>query len=453
MKLHFHAFLFFFVIVVVACRKEKEIIVEPLFQPLPIPDSKVATEWANITLKTMDKATNNSPVYASRALALMGLTMYETVVQADTTYKSLSGQLSGFRLKTKVLPKTKYNWNLALNAAQAYMLKSIYYNIPESKLFVIDSLKTAIHNAESASLDSSIVSNSEAFGLRIASEIFDWSKSDGGYLALGKNFDPTYQFPRTEFSWSPPSAGQVVSLYPLQPHWGKNRRFVPANALLPIPNFMEPSRDRNSDYYKNYSEIYSLVRNLTQEQREIAAWWVDDPTETWSPPGHSYYTALSVVKKEQITVLKAAQTFAAVGLAVADAFMNCWATKYKYHSQRPNSYIWTTIDGFFPGFWPEPPFPSFYSGHSTQSMAAAVVLENLYGVSYSFTDTAHEQRKLDPVRNILLKPRSFTSFRKMAEEAGMSRLYGGIHIRMDNEIGLQEGEKVAKNVIALKWRK
>jgi hypothetical protein len=126
-----------------------------------------------------------------------------------------------------------------------------------------------------------------------------------------------------------------------------------------------------------------------------------------------------------------------VGIAVADAFISCWSTKYRDNLLRPVTYVGRLID---PGWTPlliTPPFPEYTSGHSVQSGAAAQVLTDLFG-PLAFTDRTHERRGL--------APRSFGSFLEAAQEAAISRLYGGIHFRVACERGVDQGICVGKRV-------
>jgi hypothetical protein len=217
---------------------------------------------------------------------------------------------------------------------------------------------------------------------------------------------------------------------------------------------MIPHSDNpQSQCYAQFLEVYSKNKILTDEEKEIAVWWSDDPGETVAPPGHSYNLATITVKKAQPDLFKAAETYARVGLAVADAFINCWRCKYTHFSQRPAAYISRHIDASYIMFWPEPPFPAFMSGHAIQGAAAATVLTDLYGNNFSFIDNTHEGRSNNPLRGTVYRSRSFNSFWEAAEESAYSRFLGGIHARQDNEVGLAEGRKVGRNVNALNWKK
>jgi hypothetical protein len=91
-------------------------------------------------------------------------------------------------------------------------------------------------------------------------------------------------------------------------------------------------------------EVYKTVKNLTPEQKEIALFWADDPGKTFTPPGHSVSIATQILREKNATLALAAETYAKVGMAVADAVIGCWNTKYTYNVIRPISYIQTVID-------------------------------------------------------------------------------------------------------------
>ena len=421
--------------------------------PTPLPTADAALLWGQMTLKTMTKLPANTPTYGSRALGFMGLTMYECVVNGSSQHQSLAGKLSGLdKLPTPDKGAT-YNWTVAMNAGQASMLKNLYSYADKYRQYSIDSLEFEVLAQESKSSQKDVIDRSVAYGKAVASAIFDWSKTDGGFEAYLKNFEPNYVFPNLTGNWIPPIKGQVVSKFPLHPYWGQHRTFAKTNNVLPVPQMSAYSPDASSTYYKQFLAVYEKNKTLTQSEKEIAAWWADDPTETFTPPGHSYSLANIVVETAQPDLFKAAETYARVGMAVADGFVNCWKAKYTYHCERPSTYVRANIDQNWEQFWPEPPFPAFYSGHSVQAAASASVLEDLYGKAFKITDTSHEGRPKDVARNIEYKVRTFTTFWAIAEEAALSRFLGGIHTQQDNETGLVEGQKIGTNINNLNWKK
>jgi hypothetical protein len=334
-----------------------------------------------------------------------------------------------------------------------YFEKYLQPTSDENKL-KIDSLENAINAEYSEKVtDKAVIERSIAFGKAIASTIFEWSKTDGGHRAYLKNFDKKMVHPSKAGSWKPPLYGQSFSHYPLHPHWGEKRTFLKKNAQIKDPSVIPFDTMPNSAYYQQFLAVYNQEKALTQEQKEAAVWWGDDPDETFTPPGHSYYLATLVIKKAQPDLIHCAETYAKVGMGVADAFRNCWKWKYKFFTERPNTYITEHIDERWESFWPDPPFPAFPSGHAIQASATATILANLYGEKFEFTDDAHEGRKRDGLRDTDFKSRHYTSFWQVAEETANSRFYGGIHIPQDNKAGLEKGKEIAENINQLNWKK
>jgi PAP2 superfamily len=163
-------------------------------------------------------------------------------------------------------------------------------------------------------------------------------------------------------------------------------------------------------------EVHAVSRKLTEEQKQIADYWADG-AGTVTPPGHWNRIALDDLGAARLSTLRASLLFSALNTAQADAFIACWDAKYAYWTLRPVTAIRRLIDPTWLSYIVTPPFPAYVSGHSTTSAAASTVLAAL------FPDRAGK-------------------LGAMAEEAAISRLYGGIHFRSDNEAGLELGRRV-----------
>jgi membrane-associated phospholipid phosphatase len=174
----------------------------------------------------------------------------------------------------------------------------------------------------------------------------------------------------------------------------------------------------SAQFLAETTEVYNVSRDLTAEQKRIADYWADG-AGTVTPPGHWNVIAIDLLETAGWSTLRQARLFATLNTAQADAFIACWDAKYTYWSLRPITAIRRLIDENWLSYIPTPPFPSFVSGHSTTSGAASTVL------AWFFPDRAGE-------------------LRAMAEEAAISRLYGGIHFRSDNEAGLDLGRHVGE---------
>jgi membrane-associated phospholipid phosphatase len=178
------------------------------------------------------------------------------------------------------------------------------------------------------------------------------------------------------------------------------------------------------------------------EQRTITQYWADLSGTTGMPAGHWVAIVGQLVRHEGLSLMAAAEGFARVGLAVADAFIGCWHTKYTYSLLRPETYITRHVDPAWRPLLVTPGFPAYTSGHATQSGAAATILTDLFGVT-PFTDTLHQDHHLEP----RLEPRRFGSLAEAAAEAARSRLYAGIHYPFDNHQGLAQGRCVGRAIL------
>ncbi|MDC6365891.1 MULTISPECIES: vanadium-dependent haloperoxidase [Flavobacteriaceae] len=419
----------------------------------PISETEAAIKWAEMTNYITQFTPSNSPTFASRAYAYIALTMYESVVHGSPEYNSMAGQLNDLEKLPKPTPNKEYSWVLAMNAAQAQITKSIYQQTSDENKQKIDSLEKSLFEHFSDTISKEVANRSLQYGKKVANAIFEWSKTDGGHRGYLDNFDKNLVHPDFPGSWKPPLYAQSFSHHPLHPHWGKNRTFVKANREIPTPYMIPYDTIPGSPYYKQFLAVYKKERELTQEEKEAAIWWGDDPDVTFTPPGHSYYIATIVINKKKPDLIHTAEAYAKTALAVADSFIKCWEWKFHFFSERPNTYVPKFIDPEWESFWPDPPFPAFPSGHAIQAAASATILEDTFGKQFTFVDRAHEGRERDEVRDTDFVVRTFDSFWEFAQETADSRFYGGIHTFQDNDIGLVNGALIAKNVIALDWKK
>ncbi|MCA3453009.1 MAG: vanadium-dependent haloperoxidase, partial [Rhodobacter sp.] len=242
-----------------------------------------------------------------------------------------------------------------------------------------------------------------------------------------------------------PTSKIVQQQKPLLPQWGNNRTFaMPDGATCGLPPPPAYSEEPGSAFYAEAKEVYDTVKSLTPEQRRIARFWSDDPMLSPTPPGHWISIALQIQDATGAPLAERVDLQARLGIALADAFIGCWHAKFEYDLLRPVTYIRATMDPKWEPLLNTPPFPEYPSGHSTQSGAAAEVLTDFFGEDFAFEDATH----LDDG----LEPRRFPSFWAAAQEAGMSRLYGGIHFRSAIDRGLEQGRCIGRHVTALQTR-
>jgi hypothetical protein len=126
-------------------------------------------------------------------------------------------------------------------------------------------------------------------------------------------------------------------------------------------------------------------------------------------------------------------------IAMADAFISCWDEKYRSNLIRPETLINEHFNDSWKPILQTPPFPEYTSGHSVVSGAAAIALTDIFGENFAFDDDTELRYGL-PVR-------SFNSFNEAADEAAISRMYGGIHYRTAVEIGVKQGRDLGQFVL------
>jgi hypothetical protein len=201
-----------------------------------------------------------------------------------------------------------------------------------------------------------------------------------------------------------------------------------------------------------------MGKNLTDEQRQIASFWDCNPfvmnvkghvmfaTKKISPGGHWMNITHVACKKSKADFAQSAEAYVFVAVSLVDGFISCWDEKFRSKVIRPETYINQHIDESWVPLLQTPPFPEYTSGHSVISGATAVALTKLFGENFAFTDSTETEFGL-PIRN-------FNSFNHAAEEAGISRMYGGIHYRPAVDNGLIEGRALGNFVVEkLKTRK
>lgn len=218
--------------------------------------------------------------------------------------------------------------------------------------------------------------------------------------------------------WEPTPPMFLPPLEPLAGTW-RTWNLKRGSEFRPPP----PPAYGSPQFLTELAEVHVVSQNLTAEQKRIADFWADSPG-TVTPPGHWNAIALELVRERGLSTRAAARLFAALNTAQADAFIACWDSKFEYWFPRPVTAI-RALRGepTWLSYITTPPFPTYVSGHSSTSGAAATVLAAFF-------------------------PAEAARLTAMAEEAAVSRLYGGIHFRSDNEAGLVLGRRVGARAVA-----
>ncbi len=412
--------------------------VQPDARPATEHDAAVPLAWYALALELTRTTPGFSPPVASRAFGYLGLTLYEAVVAGIPRRRSLGGHLAGLRLPEPPRRARRMHWPASANSALATTTRVLFASTSPANHAAIDQLEASLRpRARSGS--NLLVAESIDWGRSVASAVMSWSRDDGGHDAHLRNFPSDHEPPVGPGLWEPTPPDFLPAL---QPTWGRNRTFAVGSGGECGSGDHPPYSERSdSAFFDDAVEVYETVLAVSDEQREIASFWSDDPGRTATPPGHSISILNQVATVEQLDLATAAECYLKVGFAVSDAFVTCWNTKYQYNLLRPITYVRAHLDAGWSPLLPTPPFPEYTSGHSVQSGAAFAVMGDIFGDAYELTDRTHDR--------LGLAPRSFTSFSQAADEAAISRLYGGIHFRPAIELGLEQGRCVARAVARL----
>lgn len=414
------------------------------FGAAPTPN-EVIQDWYKMVLELTRHTATMSPPVASRAYGYIGVTAYEIVASGSDKLETLAGQLNGLTALPGREAGQTYDTGIALDAGLSAVVNDLFSHTGPIGHHALESLEAQLIAELSDDIDGATVQRSQDYGRAVAAKILDWSRNDGGNDVENMGFPRQYELKKGPQYWVPTNT-IVQQQLPLLPDWGNNRPFaMPTGATCPTGDPPAYSEDPSSEYFKQAKEVYDDWKSLTPDQRAIARFWADDAMLSVTPPGHWLSIGLAIIDRDKLSTDKAVDMVMRLGTSMADAFIGCWNGKYVYNTVRPITFIRRTIDPKFETVVNTPPFPEFPSGHSTQSAAAATVLTAILGDNFAFDDNTDEADGL--------KPRSFPSFWAAANEAGISRLYGGIHYRAAIELGASQGKCIAGYTVALKtWR-
>jgi hypothetical protein len=382
-----------------------------------------------------------SPPVASRIFAYPDIAAYEIIAANNPEYKSLSGQIKHLGSIPKPDATKDVNYQLAALITHINISKQLIFS--EERLSVYqDSLYQVWEGINPKQFE-----DSKAYALEVTNFISKWMSAD--------NYSQTRTMPKYSVNsqddgrWQPTPPSYMDGL---EPHWNKIRTFVLDSASqfkpIPPPKF---SMDEKSDFYKELKEVYDTTNRMVQigdesNEVQIARFWDCNPyvsvtrghlmfaTKKITPGAHWILITQIACKNDNADLNKTVYAYTKTAIAIADAFISCWDEKYRSNLVRPE----TLINKYFDDEWKPtlqtPPFPEYTSGHSVVSGAASMALTDIFGDNFSFADDSELRYGL-PIRN-------YNSFKQAAQEAAISRMYGGIHYRAAVEVGIGQGIKV-----------
>lgn len=405
----------------------------------------------NLLHQSIDKVTEImihdifSPPVASRIFAYPNIAAYEIISANNDQYKSLAGQVTNLTPIPSPKAATPINPQLAALIAHMDMSRRLIFS--EEKLTVFrDSLYTIWSEQNPTEFEAS-----KEYGLAVAEHITAWMNKD--------NYKQTRTMPKftvmsgEESRWQPTPPSYMDGI---EPHWSKIRPFVidSSEQFKPVapPAF---SMEVDSPFYKELKEVYDISKEITakgdtSEEIAVAKFWDCNPyvsvtyghlmfaTKKITPGAHWIGITKIAAKKTDSDFDKSLYAYTKTSIAMADAFISCWDEKYRSNLIRPETLINQYIDENWKPVLQTPPFPEYTSGHSVVSGAASTALTSIFGDNFAFDDDTETPYGL-PVR-------TFPSFAKAADEAAISRMYGGIHYRSAVEVGVKQGRDLGKFV-------
>ncbi len=420
--------------------------------------AEAALRWNELFLEVERYAPNYRPCPTARALAYLGLAAYEACVEGMPGYNSIAARTLGLDLP-RVDKNLDYYWPEVVNAVYGYLMPLFFDHISAADKQKIQQLEASLELKYFEETSEETFIRSRLHGRAVAEKIWEWARTDPyghdahkdpfrGYNWQARNTKP--------YDWEPVGPGPNNGIFP---YWGDVRVFaLPKGTFLcrpPLP-YSEAS---GSPLYAQALEVYAQnTPTWPYESRWIGEFWSDDLVNlTFSPPARWIAIASQVIEREAASLATALETYAKIGLALNDAAVGCWYSKYHYNIERPQAYIQRLIDPSWKSSLKNPlngdeginpPFPAYPSGHAVFGAAAAEVLASVFGYTYSMTDRCHESRT-----EFIGTPRTFDSFYDMALENAFSRVLLGVHFRMDSDEGMRYGTVVGRYVHQLPWKR
>jgi hypothetical protein len=386
--------------------------------------------------------TVTSPPVSSRTYAYTSIAAYEVLRHGAPEFRSFAGQLSGFEPVPP--PDPERNVLLPLSSVVAFL------TVAEALVFDPEFIQRyrdrVVAEIRAGGAPRRAVAASVAYGEEVGRHVLGWAAADNIKMARAM---PRFFVENEPGRWQPTPPAYIAGI---EPNWAALRPFVLDSAGQFRP--LEPTPfdlTEGSDFHRELLAVYEAGKELTDEQREIAAFWDCNPyalraeghfmfaDKKISPGGHWMGITEIALRMTGGDMMRAAEAYSKVGMTLADGFISTWDEKYRSNLVRPETLINQLIDPDWRPVLQTPPFPEYPSGHSVISTAAAEVLTALFGDDFAFDDTTEVPFGL-PVR-------SFTSFRHAAAEAAISRLYGGIHFPMGIAHGVTQGRKLGEHVV------
>lgn len=382
-----------------------------------------------------------NPPAASRFYSYAMLGAYEIASQHKAQMVPLQKLIKAYK-PIKIISPKPYDYRIAA----VYSVFEIGKRLLPSGFMLQEAQDQYIVTLRKHQINQSQIEAAVSVANQLAAHIVQYANTDG-YKNLSAKL--RYTPIKGEGYWYPTPPAYIEAV---EPNWRIIRPMLidSFNQFPPLPP-ISFSKDSNSVFYKMAKEVYAISKSLTNEQLHIASFWDCNPFvvntsghmsigfKKISPGGHWMNIAGIATKQAKLNFDDAVLVHTMVSLTLVDAFISCWDEKYRSNRIRPETYINKYIDLKWQPLLQTPPFPEYTSGHSVISTAAAEMLSYLLGSQFAYTDDSEDMFDI--------KARSFKSFRHAAEEAAISRLYGGIHFIDAIVNGQSEGKAVGLKAV------
>ena len=405
-----------------------------------VPIKKYPGDLAVAWLKLQMRISRSTPGFlpsATRAFAYSGLTLYESIVEGMPGYNSVASSMIGANITSKKGFPVIY-WPASANAAMAIVLRDLIPTAGAADIARIDSLEAAFNTQFSLEESAKVLEHSAAYGKKVATSIFEWAKSDGFAEAMAKN--SSYNVPTGFGLWkpTPPAFAAPVNVYISQA-----RTFVPNSLTLTLPPPpISYSEEVGSAFRNMVNEVYTISQSLTDHDIQTVKTWGEFPGN-YTNALRYVQISIQLVDEANLPLPVAALAFAKHGMAMEEAVACVFNAKYKYNYVRPITYIRDIMKyGTWNAVNTTPPHPEYPAAHACVGRASSRVLESIFGKNYAFVDRTHEN---------LYGTRSYKNLKAYSDEAGWSRVIGGIHYVSSVEAGKVQGEKVGDLINKLRF--
>jgi hypothetical protein len=423
----------FLMIALIGCKDR--IHKEPVFTPVVI--GQVINQMTEVMIHDI-----TNPPLAARFFSYACLAGYEVVTQNNPAFKRMHGVLNEYPdLKRS---DSIQSYNVQLSAVLA-MLETAQKMQPSGKLLT-EFEQRFIDSCKRSGFEEETVNNSLRYAKAVSKKILAWAKADRyNKISNYTRYTPIAK----EGCWYPTPPGFLPAV---EPYFSTVRTLVLDSCTqFPAPPPVTFSAGKKTAFYRLLLQNYEEGKEVPMEHRVIAAFWDCNPfaiqddghlvlsRKKISPGAHWLGITGIVCQQAGKSFEEAMQIHTTVAVGLMDAFICCWDEKFRSNRIRPETAIRKYIDPHWTPILQTPPFPEYLSGHSVISACSATILTHFFGDNFAYTDSVEVSYGL--------APRQFKSFNHAAQEAAISRFYGGIHFMDAIENGLLVGGKVGSQVI------